>query len=100
MSPQISEESFDKMKQYCHDLNSWDLAALESIACAAKSTSLAVALLEGAWPLNQIIEYSRIEEQHNIEQYGYVEGAHDIDESNTTMTISAAKILHDLVSLK
>jgi ATP synthase F1 complex assembly factor 2 len=92
-SPQISDESFDNLEAHCRSISSWNLAALESAASCAKSTALALALVDSSsgYTLPQIIEYARLEELYNQRLYGYVEGAHDIDEFAAKMILGAAK---------
>lgn len=41
----------------------------------------------------QAFEAARLEEEYNVERWGMIEGGHDMDRANTTLTLTAASTL-------
>lgn len=41
----------------------------------------------------QAFDAARLEEEYNVERWGMVEGGHDMDRANTTLTLTAASTL-------
>lgn len=58
---------------------------------------IAIAGVEGKLSLDQVIEASRIEESHQIEEWGLVEGGHDIDIAELNVRISAPLVFLDML---
>ena len=78
-------------------LDVWKCSALEQLAGACKSVCIAIAGVEGQISLQQVIEASRIEESHQIEEWGLVEGGHDIDIAELNVRISAPLVFLDML---
>ena len=68
--------------------------ALEQAASNLKSTSLAIASFNEHITPEEALDYSRMEENFQAEQYGKVEGAHDLDENTILMNLTSAKLLY------
>lgn len=41
----------------------------------------------------QAFDAARLEEEYNVERWGMIEGGHDMDRGNTTLTLTAASTL-------
>ena len=95
--PSITEDSIQNFETMCESVDDYYLAALETAATVAKSPAIALALLDGFLTIDQALNCSRSEENLQIEEFGKIEGAHDIDEFYERMVLSAAK---NLVNLK
>lgn len=65
-----------------------------------KSLIIGVALFNEEISIKEAILMSRIEEDFQIEEWGEVEGGHDIEVSNLHMRLTAASIFHKLLKLK
>ncbi len=44
-------------------------------------------------PPAQAFDAARLEEEYNVERWGMIEGGHDMDRGNTTLTLTAASTL-------
>lgn len=78
-------------------MDDYYLVALETAATVAKSPTIALALLDGFLTIHQALNCSRFEENLQIEEFGKIEGTHDVDESYERMVLATAK---NLVNLK
>lgn len=92
---------------FCSSLDAWHLTALNQLAAEAKSFWFAWALLtdhdhEGhLFPtVHDAVEAFRLEEEVQIENWGLVEGGHDYDRLNTSVTVRAALLLRDALELE
>ena len=89
-----------KLKLYLGSLDDWYLTALSTLASSCKSLILATALLGDAIDLEQAIYLSRAEEEFQIEQWGLVEGGHDLDRADTNVRISSPVVFITLCRLE
>lgn len=77
-------------------LDDFDIVALDVFSNNAKSVGIGLALLDGHITVRQAFHASRLEELHQIEEHGKVEGVHDYDEAITLMNLSAGRVLSQL----
>lgn len=70
-------------------MDNWELAAAEQLAAACKSVCIALAATKGHLSVEDVIRIARIEEDHQIEFWGLVEGGHDIDIADFRVRVSA-----------
>lgn len=61
-----------------------------------KSVGLALLTLNGHLPVTEALKLSRVEENCQIEEHGFVEGAHDVDEISLEQSALAARIIYGL----
>ena len=61
----------------------------EQLAAASKSVLLGLAGLRGQLSLEALLRAARLEEDHQLQFWGLVEGGHDIDIANTRVRIAA-----------
>lgn len=94
-------------ESFCSSLDAWHLTALNQLASEAKSFWLAWALLtdhdhEGHLfaSVKDAVEAFRLEEEVQIENWGMVEGGHDYDRLNASVTVRAALLLRDALELE
>jgi ATP synthase F1 complex assembly factor 2 len=78
----------------------WRLTALQSITMEAKSLLLGLALLEDLVTVEQAVAGSRVEEEFQVEQWGCVEGGHDMDRLNNGVQIRAAAVFLDSLKME
>jgi ATP synthase F1 complex assembly factor 2 len=57
-----------------------------------KSSILAFAMLDKQLDSSRAVHLSRLEEQHQIDVCGLVEGHHDVDENNVLVNVAAADL--------
>lgn len=75
----------------------FELGCFHALSMELKSIVLALALSENVISVEEAIEYSRLEETHQYTKDGYVEGNHDVEESNIRVGVAAASIFYDLL---
>jgi ATP synthase F1 complex assembly factor 2 len=95
------EELVSFCTNYLHQLDIWHLTALHSIATETKSLLIALAALDDGFSemddINYVINAGRVEEEFQIENWGLVEGGHDYDRLNASITIGAARVMLDMI---
>lgn len=69
-----------------------ELAAIDALASAAHSLIIAVGIFRDRLSIEQGIELIRLEEDLQVDQYGLVEGGHDIDIADLRVQISSAAV--------
>lgn len=70
-------------------LDRWQLAAAEQLAACCKSVLLGLAATAGELSIQQVLAAARAEEDLQIEQWGLVEGGHDIDIADLKVRVAA-----------
>jgi len=98
-SPKFSEASVEQFKTHCQNLDNYQIVALESAASFCKSTGISLALLDMAISIEHAMFCSRMEENFQIAEHGYVEGSHDVEEANLRMMLAASRCLISLKNL-
>uniref|UniRef100_A0A7S3PQ79 ATP synthase mitochondrial F1 complex assembly factor 2 n=1 Tax=Aplanochytrium stocchinoi TaxID=215587 RepID=A0A7S3PQ79_9STRA len=86
------EDTVEAVQTELLSLDPWRLTAVESLTYGLKSLTIPLALLNNEIDLRDAIDASRVEEEHNIEECGLVEGGHDVDRANVSTQIAAAAI--------
>ena len=66
------------------------------MATSSKSSAIALCALYGHLTVDECVRAARVDEDFQIERFGLVEGAHDLDEAFLYTTFGAAKSLVDL----
>ena len=94
---------------WVNTLDAWRLIAMQSVTVEAKSFLVGMAVVSGCELDHRIdgsipsppyinagaeaVEASRVEEEFNIDQWGLVEGGHDYDRLNCSISIHSATFL-------
>ena len=68
------------------------MTAAEQLAASCKSVCLALATVKGRISLHEAMVAARLEEDHQIEFWGLVEGGHDIDLSDMKVRVAAPSV--------
>lgn len=76
----------------CAGLNKWQLAAAEQLAACCKSVLLGLATMHGQLSIDGALKAARVEEDLQIEEWGLVEGGHDIDIADLRVRVAAPSI--------
>lgn len=79
-------------------LDRWHLAAAEQLAACCKSVLLGLAVTAGKLSIEQTLEAARLEEDHQIERWGLVEGGHDIDIADLRVRVAAPSLFIRLLN--
>lgn len=78
-------------------LSSWERSAFEQLSSACKSVCMAIGGIEGHCSIHDLLKASRVEEDHQIEQWGLVEGGHDIDIAEVHVRVAAPMVFLKLL---
>jgi ATP synthase F1 complex assembly factor 2 len=70
-------------------MDQWQLAAAEQLAASCKSVLLGMAATAQALSIEQVLAVARLEEDHQIERWGLVEGGHDVDIADLRVRVAA-----------
>ncbi|CAM8891347.1 unnamed protein product [Rhodiola kirilowii] len=77
---------------YLKNTDNCELAAVDAIASAAHSLIIAIGLVRGRLQIEEAIELARLEEDHQVDRWGLVEGGHDVDIADLKVQISSAVV--------
>jgi len=58
---------------------------------------MAISGIEGSCSIHDLLKASRVEEDHQIEQWGLVEGGHDIDIAEVHVRVAAPMVFLKLL---
>ena len=94
-----SPEVHAKVEAIVHMLDPFSLACLQCMTMECKSIVLALACLFGHLNLEGIKAASRIEEEFQVEIWGVVEGGHDMDRLNNSVSLSSAGAFFGMLSV-
>jgi hypothetical protein len=73
-------------------LDPWRLAVAEQLAASSKSVLLGLATAAGRLSVQESLAAARLEEDMQIEEWGMVEGGHDIDVADARVRIAAPSL--------
>jgi ATP synthase F1 complex assembly factor 2 len=76
-------------------LDFWRLTTMEVSASSAKSAVIALALLNGYASVQQAVDAALVEEKWQRQNWGTVEGCHDISERETAMWLAACSFFDE-----
>lgn len=96
----ISVRDAGLVKEYILGLDSWQRSALMDLSSACKSLCMAIGGVEGEFTGDDLIQASRIEEEYQIQQWGLVEGGHDIDLVDIKVRIHSPLVFLNLLYMK
>lgn len=89
----------ERVLEMLRQLNEFELAALQCATMECKSIVMGLAVLHGKMSVEDACTASRLEEEANVENWGLVEGGHDIDRANNKVMLSSASFLARTVRL-
>lgn len=87
------KSTYESVRKRLDDMGPFELVATESFTQGCKSLIIALALTDRAIDVERAFQTSRVEEEHQLEKWGVVEGGHDIDRVNLKVQLYAASTL-------
>lgn len=90
MPPIQPDETKRAVEAKLHSLDNWALTATESLAYGCKSMLLPLAIVDRQITCKHAFEACRLEEEAQVEDWGMVEGGHDVDRAAILAQITAA----------
>ena len=88
-----SEKSTQKVEYILSQLDPIALAVVQAVTLECKSLVMALAFTFRHLTLEQVKNASRLEEEFQVEIWGLVEGGHDMDRLNNSITLASADTL-------
>ena len=95
-TPQEPETHERLIEELCR-LDDLELVAVDQLAGACRSLLLALAATRGAVRVEECLRLSRLEEELQIEEWGMVEGGHDIDRADAAVRVAGPILLVQLL---
>jgi ATP synthase F1 complex assembly factor 2 len=95
-TPSHPIDTINNVKTRLSEMNEWELTSIQHLAQGCKSLVIPLALIDHAITCQQTIDAARVEEDHQIEQWGLVEGSHDVELANIKLQITSAALLNTL----
>lgn len=86
------DQMVEAMEKALKHANDWQLAAVDALSAAAKSLVVAMAVSREKLNIEEAIQVIRLEEDFQIEEWGLVEGGHDIDVADLRCRVAAASV--------
>lgn len=80
-------------------MDAFELTATFNAAASAKSLLIGMALIRGAVDVEQAMKAARVEEDFQIDEWGLVEGGHDIDAADIKVRLTAPRVMMNLLKL-
>ena len=88
------------VKRFVNDvlqpMDPWELAAVASLSHLLRSYVLALATLQGEISPQHAVSAFRVDEDHQTDEWGRVEGGHDLDDAYLNLGARAAFTFHQL----
>jgi len=94
---QIPEEAMAAAEKRLRAMDPFELTATFNAAASAKSLLTGMALIRGAIDVEQAEMSARVEEDFQIDEWGLVEGGHDIDKADIAVRLAAPRALMSLL---
>ena len=91
--PDHDPEARTKAAAHLSELNDFELQSLFIFTTVCKSLTIGLALLHGEIGIEEGIAAARLEEEIQIEQWGMVEGGHDVDRAHISVQVASGRVL-------
>lgn len=91
------QQLVNAMERFLKKTDNWELTAIDALAAAAKSITIAFAVFRGRLDVEEAIKLIRLEENSQVDKWGLVEGGHDVDIADLRVHISSAVAFLGLV---
>ncbi|CAK4089579.1 unnamed protein product [Aphanomyces euteiches] len=87
---QHDAQAVEKVGEFLQSIDHFELMAFRLIVRECKSMVVALALMKRHITAKEAIELGRLEEEFQIERWGLVEGGHDLDRANCSVSVHSA----------
>lgn len=96
---EFSDETLQRYREAIEGLSPWQLAVLDTLTKITKSVTIPLAFHHGKLDATGVCIAARVEEDYQIEEWGEVEGGHDIDYRYTYVKVFSASTFHKLLNM-
>ena len=94
--PETSEKTVETLRRRLHAMCAWELTCAFALSAATKSLLIGLKALRGGLTVDEAIAAARVEEEAQIEEWGLVEGGHDLDQLDIRVKVAAPVVLMKL----
>ncbi|KAG7402167.1 ATP synthase mitochondrial F1 complex assembly factor 2 [Phytophthora boehmeriae] len=94
------EQLVTNVRDYLEKLNDFELTAMRTLTKECKSLITALAIFKRHITAKEAMDICRLEEEFQINNWGLVEGGHDLDRVNCAVKLSSASFLLYLLENK
>lgn len=98
--PPTNEKTVEVLRKRLHAMCPWELTCAFALSAATKSLLIGLKTLRGELTVDQAIAAARVEEEAQIEEWGLVEGGHDLDQLDIRVRVGAPVMLMKLRATK
>lgn len=92
-----SENVIAAAEKRLQSMDAFELTATFNAAASAKSLLIGLALIRGAVDVEEATKAARAEEDASIEEWGLVEGGHDVDQADIAVRLAAPRTMMSLL---
>jgi ATP synthase F1 complex assembly factor 2 len=92
-----SESVVREAEKRLNSMDTFELTATFNAAASAKSLLIGMALIHGEIDIDEAMSAARAEEEYNIEEFGLVEGGHDVDRADLAVRLAAPRAMMSLL---
>eukprot|EP00850_Spirogloea_muscicola_P006003 SM000028S10097 [mRNA] locus=s28:335599:337116:- [translate_table: standard] len=100
MGPSQPDKVVTAMRAYLDNLDDWQLASVDSLAGSARSLVIALAVIEGHLDIAAAIRAARLDEDFQVEEWGFVEGGHDVDIADMRVRMAGPSLFLRLLQFR
>lgn len=93
----VSKDDAARIRKVLQAFDRWELASAEQLAATCKSLCLSIAAIRGDVSIQDVLKAARVEEDHQIEEWGLVEGGHDLDVADIKVRVAAPIVFLNLL---
>jgi ATP synthase F1 complex assembly factor 2 len=94
--PETSDKTNEVLRKRLHAMCPWELTCAFALSAATKSLLIGLKTLRGGLSVDEAIAAARVEEETQIEEWGLVEGGHDLDQLDIRVKVAAPVMLMKL----
>lgn len=94
--PETSDKTLEVLRKRLNAMCPWELTCAFALSAATKSLLIGLKTLRGELSVDEAIAAARVEEETQIEEWGLVEGGHDLDQLDIRVKVAAPVMLMKL----
>ena len=91
------ESVIAEAKKRLNSMDAFELTATFNAAASAKSLLIGMSLIRNVISIDEATRAARTEEDASIEEWGLVEGGHDVDQADIAVRLAAPRTMMSLL---
>ena len=94
--PKHADDALANIIAHLHTLTDFQLQGLFAATTVCKSLTIGLGVIHNHISISRAIAAARVEEEHQIDLWGMVEGGHDVDRAHIAVQVAGARVLTQL----